>query len=100
MNFTKKIQEQTPKNERITNFTSWVISNRWLVVLLSLALVLSLGSGARLLTFSNDYHIYFGEDNPKVIAFANNIIFEFQIFITTHPKSTFISIVNNIVTNF
>jgi hypothetical protein len=41
----------------------------WLVLLLTVILVLLAASGGRFLTFSNDYRIFFGKDNPQLQAF-------------------------------
>ena len=57
------------KNNRVTQFANWVVKRRWLVLLASIILALSAGSGGQFLTFNNDYHIFFDDDNPQVIAF-------------------------------
>jgi len=57
------------KNNKITQFASWVVKRRWLVLLASIVLALGAGSGGQFLAFNNDYHIFFDEDNPQVVAF-------------------------------
>jgi len=57
------------KNNKITQFSSWVVKRRWLVLLATIVLALSAGSGGQFLAFNNDYHIFFDEDNPQVVAF-------------------------------
>ncbi len=47
----------------------FVIRWRWLILLVSIAAALAAGSGGQYLTFNNDYHIFFDEDNPHVLAF-------------------------------
>lgn len=47
----------------------WVIKHRFLIVVLTLALVALLGSGARFLLFDTDYRIWFSEENPQLQAF-------------------------------
>ncbi len=50
-------------------FGRWVIRWRWLVLLVSLAIVVGVGSGARKLGMKNDYRIFFGDDNPQLKSF-------------------------------
>ena len=45
-------------------YTQIIIRWRYLVVLLTLAAVVLIGAGARNLSFSNDYRMFFGPDNP------------------------------------
>ena len=44
---------------------------RWLLAVAALLLAIVAASGARFLGFSNDYRIFFGEDNPQLLAFEN-----------------------------
>ena len=44
---------------------------RWLFVVLVFAFVGFAASGARFLGFSNDYRVFFSEENPQLIAFEN-----------------------------
>ncbi len=53
----------------IVSYARWVIRWRWLVLLGMLGITVALGSGARLLTFSTSYRIFFGPDNPQLQAF-------------------------------
>lgn len=48
------------------NLVKW----RWLLALLSLAIVFSMASGARFLTFAADYEVWFSDDNPQFLDFA------------------------------
>jgi predicted RND superfamily exporter protein len=57
------------KNNKVTQFVSWVVKRRWLVLLATIVLALSAGSGGQFLAFNNDYHIFFDDDNPQVVAF-------------------------------
>ena len=50
-------------------YTRWIIRWRYLVVVLTVALVMLAGYGGRLLGFSNDYRMFFGADNPQLRAF-------------------------------
>ena len=46
-----------------------VIRYRWLVMIATLLLVMSAGSGMRLLQFANNYRVFFGKENPELLAF-------------------------------
>lgn len=50
-------------------FSRRVLSYRWWIIVATLLLVGALGAGARLITFSNDYRMFFSEDNPQLQAF-------------------------------
>ena len=50
-------------------YGGWVIRFKWLILLPMLAVILAAGSSGRLLTFTNDYRIFFGDDNPQMLAF-------------------------------
>jgi predicted RND superfamily exporter protein len=51
------------------SFFRFILNNRLLVIFISIAISLLLGSGARHLSFSNDYRMFFGEENPQLQAF-------------------------------
>jgi predicted RND superfamily exporter protein len=51
------------------SLTGWVISHRWLVILLSLALAGVVGMGAGKLEFSTNYRVFFSDANPELEAF-------------------------------
>ncbi len=53
----------------LLQFFDLVLQRRWLVVLISILLVVLTASGTRFLTFSNDYRMFFSEDNPQLQAF-------------------------------
>ena len=50
-------------------YTQIIIRWRYLVLLLTVATVMFIGYGAQKLSFSNDYRMFFGPDNPQLIAF-------------------------------
>jgi predicted RND superfamily exporter protein len=52
-------------------YAHWVIRWRWLVVIGAIAVILLMASGGRFLHFDNDYRIFFGEENPQLLAFEN-----------------------------
>ena len=53
----------------IESYTRWIIRWRYLVVLVTIALTFAAASGGRFLGFSNDYRMFFGDDNPQLLAF-------------------------------
>ncbi len=55
----------------VEQYARWVIRLRWLIVFLTLGVVGLLASGGQLLSFSNDYRVFFSEDNPQLTAFEN-----------------------------
>ncbi len=55
----------------VERYTALLIRWRWVVVLLSLLWVFAAASGGRFLSFTNDYRIFFSEENPQLQAFDN-----------------------------
>ncbi len=55
----------------IERYATALLKWRWLVILLSVLSVLGLASGGRFLQFTNDYRVFFSEDNPQLQAFEN-----------------------------
>lgn len=53
----------------VESYTRWIIRWKYLVILASIALVFAATYGGQFLSFSNDYRMFFGEDNPQLIAF-------------------------------
>jgi len=53
----------------IESYTRWIIRWKYLVVLASIAITFAAASGGQYLSFSNDYRMFFGEDNPQLLAF-------------------------------
>jgi len=50
-------------------FALWIIRWRYLVVLAVIATVVAAGAGMPKLSMSNDYRMFFGEDNPQLLEF-------------------------------
>ena len=50
-------------------FARWVIRWRYLVVLTVIAMIVAAGTGMPRLSMSNDYRMFFGEDNPQLLEF-------------------------------
>jgi len=55
----------------VENFAEFILRNKWMTLVLVLLWIAAMGSGARFLTFTNDYRVFFGEDNPQLTAFEN-----------------------------
>ena len=53
----------------IESYTRWIIRWKYLVLLVTIALTFAAASGGRFLGFSNDYRMFFGDDNPQLLAF-------------------------------
>ena len=58
-----------PNGTRAEGFARWLIKRRLLVLLSSFAVAVLLASGASRLGFIEEYRVFFGEDNPQLIAF-------------------------------
>lgn len=52
-------------------YARWVIRNRLLIIVVSLASIAAIGYGAGNLRFDSSYRAFFSEDNPELIAFEN-----------------------------
>ncbi|MGB5727323.1 MAG: MMPL family transporter, partial [Thiogranum sp.] len=53
------------------SLAEWLVRWRWLLVVLAFAFVAFAASSLRYYGFSNDYRIFFSEENPQLIAFEN-----------------------------
>ncbi len=47
----------------------FIIKHKYLALFIPIIILLILASGGRFLKFSNDYHMFFSDDNPQLIAF-------------------------------
>ena len=59
----------TKFEQKVVSYADWVIKYRWVAIITTLIVVAIAGSGARFIQFDNDYQIFFGEDNPQLLAF-------------------------------
>ncbi len=50
-------------------FGQWVVRNRWWIIVLLPILVMAAGSGAKNLKFTNNYRVFFSQENPQLKAF-------------------------------
>jgi predicted RND superfamily exporter protein len=53
------------------NYAEFIIRHKGLTVLLAIVAIVAMGFGAQFLTFTNDYRVFFGEDNPQLVAFED-----------------------------
>ncbi len=53
----------------IESYARWIIRWKYLIVLIAITVVFAAASGGRFLGFNNDYRMFFGEDNPQLLAF-------------------------------
>jgi len=53
----------------VVAYGGWLVRHRAAVLLLSLAVMVALVAGGARLKFSTDYRVYFGHDNPQLLAF-------------------------------
>jgi len=54
-----------------SRYAQFILRHRWATVVLVLAWIVGMGAGAQHLTFTNDYRVFFGEENPQLLAFEN-----------------------------
>jgi uncharacterized protein len=53
----------------LNSYIDLIMRRRWFVIPITILAVLFLGSGAKNLTFNNDYRVFFDSDNPQLQAF-------------------------------
>jgi len=51
------------------SLAEWLVRRRWLLVVLAIAFVAFAASGLKYYGFSNDYRIFFSQENPQLLAF-------------------------------
>lgn len=49
----------------------WVIRYRWLIIVLTVIIAVSIASGGRYLSFSTNYRVFFSDENPELMAFED-----------------------------
>lgn len=50
-------------------YIDFVITHPWRILVLTLLVVVTAGSGVRFIEFTNDYRVFFSEENPELQAF-------------------------------
>lgn len=74
----------------VVGYAGWIVRHRWLTLLLSLLVIGALAAGGKNLRFSTDYRVYFGHNNPQLLAFdevQNVYTKNDNILIMLEPKS-------------
>jgi len=77
-------------NNGTANYARWILRNRWVVIILTLFTVLVIASGMRHVGFTGDYHVFFSDDNPQMLAFErleNTYTKDDNVLIVLAPKS-------------
>lgn len=67
----------------------WVVRYKWPVLLLTILMAMAAGYGAQYVKFNSDYHVFFSEDNPQLLAYdglQNKYTKDDNIFIVIEPK--------------
>ncbi|MDH5407274.1 MAG: MMPL family transporter [Gammaproteobacteria bacterium] len=59
------------QNSFANKFSHLVLHYRWWIIVACLVTVFIAASGGRFLQFTNDYRVFFSEDNPELLAFQN-----------------------------
>jgi len=52
-------------------YAQFILRHKWMVIVVALLAIAGMGAGVRHLTFINDYRVFFGEENPQLLAFEN-----------------------------
>ena len=55
----------------VERYAAFILRYRWATIFLALAWVAAMAAGARYLTFTSDYRVFFGDDNPQLVAFED-----------------------------
>jgi len=74
----------------IETYAKTLLKYRWAAIALTVLVTLGLASGGRFLVFTNDYRVFFGPDNPQLIAFdqlQETYTKSDNVFIMLEPKS-------------
>ncbi len=53
----------------VISYGAWVLRWRWPVLIFCLLVAVAAGSGGRFLSFTSDYRVFFGEENPQLQAY-------------------------------
>lgn len=57
------------KGSAMQRYIDFVITKPWRILILTLLVVMAAGSGGRFIEFTNDYRVFFSEENPELQAF-------------------------------
>ncbi|MFC1668231.1 RND family transporter [Chlamydiota bacterium] len=76
-------------NNIIQRYIYLIIKHKYSIIVLSLFFIIFSSIGLKNLSFSTNYHVYFGEDNPQYIALQNfekTYVKDHHVFIVLAPK--------------
>ncbi|MFK7854955.1 MAG: RND family transporter [Granulosicoccus sp.] len=74
----------------IERYAAWIVRYRWLVIALTIITTLALAAGGKNLAFTNDYRVFFSDENPQLLAFEElqeSYTKSDNILIMLEPKS-------------
>jgi len=74
----------------IETYAKTLLKYRWAAIVFTILVSFALASGGRFLVFTNDYRIFFGPDNPQLLAFdklQETYTKSDNLFIMLEPKS-------------
>ncbi|MFT7162509.1 MAG: putative RND superfamily exporter protein [Bacteroidia bacterium] len=80
---------QANNQKRIVAFAEGIIKWRWIALFATLAIAIVVGSGGRFLGFNGDYHVFFSEDNPQLLAYEalqNKYTKDDNVFVVVEAK--------------
>ncbi len=52
-------------------YAEFILRHKWKTIILSLLWILAMATGLQHAAFTNDYRVFFGKDNPQLLAFEN-----------------------------
>jgi len=55
----------------VKKYAEFILRHKWKTVILSILWIMAMGPGLQHFAFTNDYRVFFGEDNPQLVAFEN-----------------------------
>lgn len=70
------------------NWAKTVIRRPWLFIIASLLVVMAAGFGAQKMTFNSDYHVFFSDENPQLLAYdalQNKYTKDDNVFVVFEP---------------
>lgn len=56
-------------DQRVVSFAHWVIKWRWAIIVLTVVAVIAAATGARYLSITSNYQVFFGKQNPQLQAY-------------------------------
>lgn len=69
---------------------TWVVRNKWVVLIVTLLAGLTAGAGSQYVKFNSDYHVFFSDDNPQLLAYdglQNKYTKDDNVFIVIESKT-------------